>query len=73
MDQGAWRATVHAVAKSQDTTERLTLFSLFHNSKLFSKLAALLYFPTSTVQWFQFFHILINNYYLLQLLPSHWV
>ena len=50
MDQGAWRATVHAVAKSQDTTEQLTLFSLFHdNSKLVSQLAALLYFPTSAV------------------------
>ena len=64
MDQGAWRATVHAVAKSQDTTEQLTLFSLFHdNSKLVSQLAALLYFPTSAVSWFQFLHILINSYY----------
>ena len=25
MDRGAWQATVHGVAKSQDMTERLTL------------------------------------------------
>ena len=25
MDRGAWRATVHGVAKELDTTERLTL------------------------------------------------
>ena len=25
MDRGAWRATVHGVAKESDTTERLTL------------------------------------------------
>ena len=30
MDRGAWRATVHGVAKELDTAERLTLYFTFH-------------------------------------------
>ena len=35
MDRGAWRAKVHGVVKSQDTTERLTLSGLEQVSSYF--------------------------------------
>ena len=50
MDGGAWRATVHEVAKSQNTTEQLH-FSLSHEKECFLKTYTFRAFKYYLVTW----------------------
>ena len=49
MDRGAWRATVHGVAKSQTHPKRLSII-------LVSRGVLPIYIPTNNVRGFSFLH-----------------